>query len=107
MALARKFRNVRSYKNNKIGVSRNINLCVPFSVQAFRSHFKMNVAKLSNWSGESKFFKISINDLEPVLGLRWNIGQSKSCSTQARIIGDVSLRYRKTKVDVKQTSFLG
>ena len=107
MALAQKFRNVRRFKNNKIGVSRNINLRIPFSVQAFRSNFKMNVQKLSDWSGESQFVKLSIKELEPVLGSRWNIGQSKLCSTQARIIGDVSLRYRRTKVDVKQTSFLG
>ena len=107
MALAQKFRTVRRYKNNKIGVMRKIHICIPFSKRAFRNNFVTKVPQLSTWNGKAQNCKIPIDQLDPVLGQRWNIGQSKMCSTQARVIGDVYLRYRRANVEVKQTSFFG
>ena len=105
--LRSKYRVIRRSKNNKIGISRHVIVKVPLSKMCFQQMFKPNIAVLQAYTGGNVFCKLNIKDLDPVLGCRWNIGQSDTCSTQARIIGDVSLRYKETEFDVKQTSFNG
>ena len=106
-ALRNKYQIVRRSKNNRIGVCKNVVIKVPLSPKSFQTMFKQRIAVLRSFKSGNVFCKLHIKDLDPVLGSRWNIGQSDKCSTQARLIGDVSLRYRETKFDVKQTSFNG
>ena len=106
-ALRNKYRNVCRSKNNKIGIYKHIFVKVPLSPMCFSHIFKQRVNALASYISGKLFCKLNLRDLDPVLGLRWNIGQSEKCSTQARLIGDVSLRYRQTTIDVKQTSFNG
>ena len=107
LALSNKYRVVRRFKNNRVGVCRKIKISIPFSPEAFRYHFQTKIDSLNNLNGQGLSAKVKIPDLETVLGERWNIGQSQNCSTQARLIGDVSLSYKKLNLDIKQTSFIG
>ena len=106
-ALRKKYRNVCRSKSNKIGVYKRVLVKVPCSPMCFKHMFKQRVKPLQSYKSGNFFGKINLRHLDPVLGVRWNIGQSDKCSTQARLIGDVSLRYRQTAIDVKQTSFNG
>ena len=107
VALASKYRNIRRYKSSRIGVQRKMYIKLPMSPVCFRKKFANVVPELSSWNGDSISCKLKVSDLDSVLGSRWHIGQSKACSTQARIIGNVSLKYSCQKIDVQQTSFNG
>ena len=105
--LRHKFKIIRRAKNNRIGINKTLTVTVPISPNCFSKYFKGKIPSLSSWSGENLRCNLQIKELDPVLSVRWHIGQSESCSTQSRLIGDLLLRYRHTKIDVKQISFNG
>ena len=98
---------MRISKNHKIGVSKFINVVVPFSPTSFANHFVHQLAVLANWDGMAINRKVFIEDLKPVLGERWYIAQNSSSSTQARVLGKVSLKFYSLSLQIQQRSFNG
>lgn len=81
--------------NGKIGHIRTSTIDMPLSLKNFEDTF---LAKIPRLQENFKRNQITVDEMKLVFGEKWHIFKSEQSSTQARVIGLVSMKYRRKNV---------
>ena len=92
----------KTARNGHIGVLKNMCVDLPLSRQCFNQKWVGEIPRIPPYVDKNISCFVCIEELDEILGPKWNLVQTKGTSTQARVIGLVKLQYRMKYAKVQR-----